>query len=104
MVAFNCDTINEIIDLFPVRLVFKMEKLDEEGRERLLAIQELVEEERKVLQRMAVRSLNTVKKVKAEDPQKSSHRSSTVQPKGVSLFNVPRKLPNCRICQELEKR
>ena len=104
MVAFNCDTINEIIDLFPVRLVFKMEKLDEEGRERLLAIQELVEEERKVLQKMAVRSLNTVKKVKAEDPQKSSHRSSTVQPKGVSLFNVPRKLPNCRICQELEKR
>ena len=29
---------------------------------------------------------------------------STVQPKGFSLFSNPRKLSNCRICKELEKR
>ena len=106
MIAFNTDTVNDIIDLFPVRLVFKMERLDEEGKEKLEAILGLIEEERKVLQKIAVRSLNSVRKVKPDDggTQKSNHRSSTIQPKGVSLFNTPRKLSSCRICQELERR
>ena len=106
MIAFNTDTVNDIIDLFPVRLVFKMERLDEEGKEKLEAILGLIEEERKVLQKIAVRSLNSVRKVKPDDggTQKSNHRSSTTQPKGVSLFNTPRKLSSCRICQELERR
>ena len=34
MIAFNTDTVNDIIDLFPVRLVCKMEMLDEEGKEK----------------------------------------------------------------------
>ena len=107
MIAFNEDTINEIIDMFPIRLVFKMEKLKDEGREKLEAIQSLIEEEREVLQRMAIRTVSSKRPPKASDDipaQRGSHRVATIQPKGISLFNIPRKLPSCRICKELEKR
>ena len=110
MVAFNDDTLNEIIDLFPIRLIFKMERLETEGKEKLGEIQELVEEERKVFQRMSVRSCNQGKRQGGKSEEASNqkpgnaHRVSTVQPKGISLFNLPRKMPNCRVCKELEKR
>merc|ERR1719209_295346 len=58
-VTFNDDTINEVVYLFPMRLVFKMEKLDLECRDKLLAISSIVEEERKVLQKVAIRALNS---------------------------------------------
>ena len=68
----------------------------------------MVEEERKILQKMAVRtnsSQSSKKVTKVEDSAvRSTHRSSTIQPKGLSMYNQPRKMPNCRICKELEKR
>ena len=57
--AFNDDTIIEVVDLFPMRLVYKMEKLDLEGRDKLLAISSIVEDERKILQTMAIRALKS---------------------------------------------
>ena len=107
MAAFNDDTLNTVIDLFPMRLVFKMEELDSAGREKLEAIADLLESERKVLQKMASRTTQTMgKSRKPPDPPPKStgHRVNKLQPKGLSMFSGPRKLPNCRICQELEKR
>ena len=105
MVAFNDDTINSLIDMFPVRLQFKMDRLDCDGREKLEAIQNLVEEEREVLQRMAIRSSQSLRRPqKVDDAGRSPLKSSTIQPKGFSMYNQPRKMPHCRICKELEKR
>ena len=107
MTAFNDDTINDVIDLFPMRLIFRIEKLENHGKEKLEEIVNILEEERKVLQRLALRPSNSTRKpVKAECDEKNSrgYKVSTVQPKGLSLFSNPRKLSTCRICKELEKR
>ena len=108
MVAYNDDTINSIVDLFPMRLVFRIEKQDAYGKEKLDAIVEILEEERKILQRMALRttpsSKNMSKSQENADTKSIGHRVSTIQPKGLSMFTNPRKLPSCRICKELEKR
>ena len=108
MIAFNEDTINSIIDLFPMRLVFKMERIDCDGRDKLEAIGVIVEEERKVMQKMANRSTNSGKRLgKApSELSKAVHnpKVNSVQPKGFSMFSNPRKLSQCRICQELERR
>ena len=108
MVAYNDDTINSIVDLFPMRLVFRIEKQDAYGKDKLDAIVEILEEERKILQRMALRttpsSKNMSKSQENADTKSIGHRVSTIQPKGLSMFTNPRKLPSCRICMELEKR
>eukprot|EP00092_Neocalanus_flemingeri_P018101 GFUD01019591.1.p1 GENE.GFUD01019591.1~~GFUD01019591.1.p1 ORF type:complete len:2548 (-),score=673.50 GFUD01019591.1:927-8570(-) len=106
MEMFNDSTVNSIIDLFPVRLVFKMERLGTSGKEKLEGIIEIVEEERTVLQRMANRAASTTKKrVQFEDsPRHTATRTNNVQPYKFCLFANPKKLPDCRICKELEKR
>ena len=112
-VAFNDDTINEVVDLFPMRLVFKMEKLDLEGRDKLLAISSIVEDERKILQKMAIRALNSVNPKKSmittmhtsddEEPRiKGIKKALSVKPKNLSLYANPKKNPLCRICKRLE--
>ena len=112
-VAFNDDTINEVVDLFPMRLVFKMEKLDLEGRDKLLAISGIVEDERKILQKMAIRALNSVIPKKTmvttvhtsddeEPPITRVKKALSVKPKNLSLYANPKKNPLCRICKRLE--
>ena len=103
-VAFNDDTLNEVIDLFPIRVVFEMERLDDDGRDKLVAIQEIVERERQILQRMAVRSVKRQHKPTSQESPIPPSKIHSIQPKGLSMFNNPRKLPNCRVCKELEKR
>ena len=96
-----------IIDLFPIRLVFKMDKLEVSGKQKLEGIIEIVEGERKVLQSMANR-MSTSKKITTK-PTSSvgllvNSKVSKLQPTGLAMFNQPRKLPSCRICKELEVR
>ena len=102
MELFNDSTVNSIIDMFPVRLVFKMERLGTSGKEKLKGLVEIVEEERIVLQRMANRV--AAKKPKADIPKPTGLGSSNVQPYKFTLFARPKKLPDCRICKELEKK
>ena len=107
MIAYNDDTLNELVDLFPMRLVFKIERLEVHGKEKLEEIATILEDERKILQRLALRPQTAIKKSSkpgGEDSgPKNTHRVSTLQPKGLSLFASPRKLSSCRICKELEK-
>ena len=82
-----------------------MERIGSDGNQKLEESLAIVENERKVLQRLVIRATNSTKKTKPSDdshPQKNQS-VNTVQPKGVSLYNTPRKLSNCRICKELEK-
>ena len=43
MTAFNDDTINDVIDLFPMRLIFRIEKLENHGKEKLEEIVDILE-------------------------------------------------------------
>ena len=108
MIAFNDDTINGIIDMFPTRLLFRMERLDLEGKEKLEGVIEIIEEERKVLQKVANRSAGSKKVPRtngtADPPSKHTPKVNMTQPKSFTFFNTPKKLSTCRICQELEKR
>ena len=87
--------------------------MDLEGRDKLLAISNIVEDERKILQKMALRALNSVIPKKSmvttgqtsddeEPPIKGVKKAMSVKPKNLSLYANPKKNPVCRICKRLE--
>ena len=85
MEAFCDSTVNSVVDLFPPRLLFKMERLPFTGKEKLEGIVEIMEEERMVIQKVANRSnsaANTSKKQNKSDPPApvSKSRVSTAHP------------------------
>ena len=72
MVAYNDDTIDSVTDLFPMRIVYRIEKIDLHGKEKLDSIVEIIEEERKVPQRMALRVNSSTKRPQRPDNQSDS--------------------------------
>ena len=104
--AFCDSNVNAVVDLFPTRLLFKMERLPGSGLERLQGIVGMVEEERVVIQRIANRVSTQLQPKKAGGQQEKSSsrvgRTNMINPKGYAVFRPPKKLPGCRVCKQLE--
>ena len=104
MEMFNDSTVNSVVDLFPARLLFKMERLNSSGKEKLEEIVTIVEEERIVIQKVANRMTGTKLKIPNIQDQNKEKPNPNKMPRGYTVFKGGKKLPNCRICKALEEK
>ena len=101
--AFSQSTITTILNLFPSSIMAKLLKVGGEGKAKLEAIREKIDEYRETAQNVSKVKGLSYANPKGEDPKppKKVDIKLVKLPK-MTLYARPKKLNDCRICKELE--